>query len=505
MNKGMLWLAGRDLCLEGERRMRTSFQWLLLIVGFASSLSATDLVFAETPVPQDKPLLIERHVVDLDGMKERRIVRVLVPYSKTIYFVDMGRQFGTAVTFGLELEKSLNKDRKKQIDHVHVVFVPMPRDRLLDALNEGYGDIIIANLTVTGERLEKVDFTDPLYGEAEEVLVASPDSPAVASLDELSGQHIAVRASSSYHEHLLARNKTLSAAGRPEIVIEIMDESLEDEDLMEMVNAGLLPFTVADAHKADIWSHVFSDMKVRDDIVLSSEGKIAWAIRKNSPELKAELNAFVATHKIGTTFGNILRNTYYKQDKMVRRAYAPADVARFQRLVEIFRKHGDTYSFDYLMLMAQGYQESQLDQTRRSPRGAVGIMQMLPSTAKDKVVGISGIDKDADRNVEAGSKYLRHLIETYIDDEALLPTDRQLFAFAAYNAGSGNLRKFRQKATSMGLDPNVWFGNVENGAAAIVGRETVQYVSNIYKYYVAYSLLMQRMDEHDRAGSLSPE
>ncbi len=478
--------------------------WLLAFVGFVSSLTATEVVYAEAPVPGEKPALVERHIVDLDAMKERRIVRVLVPYSKTIYFVDMGQQFGTAVTFGLELEKSLNRDRKKQIDYIHVVFVPMPRERLLDALNEGYGDMVMANLTITDKRLEKVDFTDPLYGKAEEVLVASRDSPAVASLDELSGKHIAVRASSSYHEHLLARNNALSAAGKPEITIEVMDESLEDEDLMEMVNAGLLPFTVVDVYKADIWSHVFADMKVRNDIVLSSEGKIAWAIRKNSPKLKAELNAFVATHKVGTTFGNILRNTFYKQDKMVKRAYAPADVARFQRLVEIFRKHGDTYSFDYLMLMAQGYQESQLDQTRRSPRGAVGIMQMLPSTAKDKAVGINGIDKDADRNVEAGSKYLRHLIQTYIDDEALLPKDRQLFAFAAYNAGPGNLRKFRQKATSMGLDPNVWFGNVENGAAAIVGRETVQYVSNIYKYYVAYSLLVQRMDEHGRAGRLSP-
>ncbi len=279
-----------------------------------------------------------------------------------------------------------------------------------------------------------------------------------------------------------------------------MDESLEDEDLMEMVNADLLPFTIIDGYKADIWSHVFPDMKVRDDVVLSSQGKIAWAIRKNSPELMAELNAFVATHKVGTTFGNILRNSFFKQDKIVKRAYSPSDVERFQKLVEIFRKYGDTYTFDYLMLMAQGYQESQLDQSRRSPRGAIGIMQMLPSTAKDKVVGISGIDKDPDRNVEAGAKYLRHLIKTYIGDEALSPKDRQLFAFAAYNAGPGNLRKFREKAKTMGLDPNVWFGNVENGAAAIVGRETVQYVSNIYKYYVAYSLLVDRMGERKQVG-----
>ncbi|XAZ25460.1 transporter substrate-binding domain-containing protein [Sinorhizobium sp. B11] len=484
--------------------MRRSFwAYMLALTALGAQFPGADPALAETPAPLEKPALIDKHVIDLDAMKERRIVRVLVPYSKTIYFVDKGRQYGTAVQFGLELEKVLNKDRKKQIDHITIVFVPMPRDRLLDALNEGYGDIVMANLTITDERLTQVDFADPLYENAEEVLVSAPNSPAIASLDDLSGQHIAVRASSSYYEHLLARNKALAAAGKPEIIIDLMDESLEDEDLMEMVNADLLPFTTVDAYKADIWTHVFGDMKVRHDIVLSSQGRIAWAIRKNSPKLKADLNAFVATHKVGTTFGNILRNTFYKQDKIVKRAYSPSDVARFQTLTEIFRKYGGSYSFDYLMLMAQGYQESQLDQSRRSPRGAVGIMQMLPSTAKDKVIGISGIDKDPDRNVEAGAKYLRHLIDTYIDDEGLTPKDRQLFAFAAYNAGPGNLHKFREKAKAMGLDPNVWFGNVENAASEIVGRETVQYVSNIYKYYVAYSLLVARMEERT-AGSGQP-
>lgn len=127
-------------------------------------------------------------------------------------------------------------------------------------------------------------------------------------------------------------------------------------------------------------------------------------------------------------------------------------------------------------------------------------MQILPSVAADREIGISGIDKDPDRNVEAGAKYLRHLIDTYVNDQRLQPRDRQLFAFAAYNSGPGNLRKFRKKAKAMGLDPNIWFGNVENAASEIVRRETVQYVSNIYKYDVAYSLLVARMEE--RRGAI---
>ncbi|OCP15330.1 MULTISPECIES: lytic transglycosylase F [unclassified Ensifer] len=440
--------------------------------------------------------IIAPHLGDLDVMEKRRLIRIVVPFSKTIYFIDRGRQLGTAVEFGMALEKELNAGRKREIEKIRIAFVPVPRARLLTALEDGRGDIVMGNLTITEARLAKVDFTAPLFDEAKEVLVTGPSAPAIASVDDLSGQEVRVRKSSSYHEHLVALSAGFVKAGRAPISIKDMDENLEDEDVLEMINAGLLPWTVVDKYKADIWATVFRDIKVRDDILVSDHGQIAWAIRKDSPKLKATLDAFVKTHRVGTTFGNILKNSYYKSDKMLKRAYAPADVERFQKLVEIFRKHGDTYSFDYLMLMAQGYQESQLDQSRRSPRGAVGVMQLLPSTAADKSVGIKGIDKDQDLNVQAGSKYLRHLVDTYIADPAITPRNQLLFAFAAYNAGPGNLRKFRAKAKDMGLNPDLWFGNVENAAAEIVGRETVQYVGNIYKYYVAYGLLA----EHAKAA-----
>ncbi|MGF6176369.1 transglycosylase SLT domain-containing protein [Ensifer sp. 4252] len=439
--------------------------------------------------------IIAPHMGDLDVMEKRRLIRIIVPFSKTTYFIDRGRQLGTAVEFGTALEKELNAGRKREIEKIRVAFVPMARGRLLTALEEGLGDIVMANLTITGARLAKVDFTDPLFNEAKEVLVTGPSAPAIANLDDLSGGEVRVRTSSSYHEHLVTLSDGFVKAGRAPIPIKEMDDNLEDEDILEMVNAGLLPWAVVDGYKGSIWATVFTDIKMRDDIVVSDHGQIAWAIRKDSPQLKTALDAFAKTHRVGTTFGNMLKNAYYKSDKMLKRAYAPEDMERFQQLVEIFLKHGGTYSFDYLMLMAQGYQESQLDQSRRSPRGAVGIMQLLPSTAADKAVGIRGIDKDQNLNVEAGSKYLRYLIDTYIDDPAVTPRNRMLFAFAAYNAGPGNLRKFRAKAKDMGLDPNLWFGNVENAAAAIVGRETVQYVSNIYKYYVAYGLLAEQSQE----------
>ena len=193
-------------------------------------------------------------------------------------------------------------------------------------------------------------------------------------------------------------------------------------------------------------------------------------------------------------FASWLRKRYYTDDKMVQRAYAPQDMQRFRQLIAYFRRYGDQYSFDYLMITAQGYQESKLDQAERNKSGAVGIMQIKPSTAHEPAVAIVGIDKSAERNIEAGNKYLRFLITKYISDPDLDDTNRTLFAFAAYNAGPGGLKKFRDKARAMGLDPNVWFGNVENAAAAVVGRETVQYVSNIYRYYIAYALLTRQFD-----------
>lgn len=437
---------------------------------------------------------------DFDGMAKRRLVRIIVPFSKTLYFVDKGRAYGTSVTFANELEAVLNKDRKKEIERIRIAFIPVPRDDLLTSLKDGLGDVVMANLTITPSRLDQVDFTVPVYDKASEVLVTGPSTPstAMSSPADLGGKEVFVRTSSSYYEHLEMLNVELTAAGKPEVVIHPIDENLEDEDLMEMVNAGLLPYIIVDHYKAEIWSKVFTGITVHPEVAISTDGKIAWAIRKNSPLLKDVLDRFVSTHRVGTTFGNMLRNKFFKSDKIVKQAYSPADAERFEKLVAIFRKFGAEYSFDYLMLAAQGYQESQLDQTRRSPRGAVGIMQMLPKTAKDKAVNIADIDKDQERNIEAGAKYLRHLIDTYIPGD-LTARDRQLLAFAAYNAGPGNLRKFRQKAVAMGLSPDVWFGNVENAAAEIVGRETVQYVSNIYKYYVAYSLLTEQASDRKKA------
>jgi membrane-bound lytic murein transglycosylase MltF len=286
-------------------------------------------------------------------------------------------------------------------------------------------------------------------------------------------------------------NELFASQGLKGIELLPADEDLEDEDLLEMVNAGIFPFTIVDDHVAQIWAKLFKSITVRKDIAIYEKGAIAGAIRKNSPLLKATLNRFLQEKTATDGFATWLLNRYYTSSKMVLRAFAPEDIGRFNGLVDFFRGYGDQYSFDYLMIAAQGYQESALNQSERSSSGAVGVMQMKPSTAREPDIAIEGIEASAERNIEAGNKYLRYLITKYVNDPALDSKNQTLLAFAAYNAGPGGLQRFRERAKAMGLDPNIWFGNVENAASAIVGRETVQYVSNIYKYYIAYTVIRQ--------------
>jgi|EndMetStandDraft_7_1072992.scaffolds.fasta_scaffold02215_4 membrane-bound lytic murein transglycosylase MltF len=426
---------------------------------------------------------------DFDGMLKRRLVRILVPTDRTSFFIDKGQTLGFEAELGVELEKWLNKRHGGKAGKIYVGFVPTPRDALLTGLMSGKGDIAAGTLTVTPERRKLIDFADPWATGVREVLVTGPTATNVGSLDDLGGKTIQVRESSSYFEHLGELNKLRKSKGLEPVIVVPAARELGDEDLLEMVSAGLLPWAVVDRFKASAWAGLLPGLIIRDDIAISEGGDIAWAIRKDSPGLAKELAAFVAEHKIGTQFGNSLRARYFSSAKPLKNALAHSEAEKFSALRAFFEKYGGQFSIDPVLLAAQGYQESQLEQTRQSGAGAVGVMQIKPGTAKGKPIEVAEVASSADNNIHAGSKYLRHLADTYVDASVTDPRERVFMALAAYNAGPGNLRKFRDYAVKHGFNANVWFDNVENGAAAVVGRETVQYVGNIYKYYLAYSML----------------
>jgi membrane-bound lytic murein transglycosylase MltF len=279
------------------------------------------------------------------------------------------------------------------------------------------------------------------------------------------------------------------------------DEYLEDEDILEMVNASLIPMTVVDSHKAQFWQTIFDHITVHEDITVNTGGQIAWAFRQGSPQLKAMINEFVAGHKKGTLLGNILYKRYLRDNKWVRNSLADAEVKKFNATIAYFKKYAGQYDFDWLLVAAQGYQESGLDQSKRSPVGAIGVMQLLPSTAADPNVGIPDIHV-LENNIHAGAKYLRFLIDQYFADTTVDRLNQHLFALAAYNAGPARVADLRKEAVKIGLNPNVWFDNVEIVAARRIGRETVQYVRNIYKYYIAYRLIVDQSELQRRPAAM---
>ena len=457
-----------------------------------------------TPAPSDTesappgPAAVGTWTDDFDGMKDRRLVRMLVAYSKTFYFIDKGTQRGSTYELGMLLEKALNAGTKDRARPIRVVFIPTSRDQLLPALAAGRGDIAAANLTITPERLELVDFSAPIAGDVSEILVTPAGTTAPASAEGLSGAKVHVRRSSSYYSSLVRLNTRLKALGKAPVEIVPADENLEDEDILEMVNAGLIPATIVDSHIATFWKQIFETIELHPDVRVREGGEVAWAIRKDSPQFKQVVDAFIAKNRKGSATGNDILNRYLKSTKWVKNATADADMKRLREVTDLFKKYSDQYGFDWLLVAAQGYQESGLDQSTRSRVGAIGVMQVMPATARDRNVNIPNIH-ELEPNIHAGVKYLRFMVNEYFDEPGIDRVNRHLFAFASYNAGPNRIQRLRRVAADEGLDPNKWFNNVEVVVAREVGRETVQYVSNIYKYYLAYKLVVEKTREREAA------
>ncbi len=479
-----------------------------LIVLPVLGLIALVLLLPPPPGPQPGPpadppaaaanRFVERWTGDLEGMVERHRIRALVPYSRTFYFLDGGTQRGLTYELLKAFEERLNADLGLGTVDVEVVVIPVSRDRLIPGLIEGLGDIAAGNLTITPEREARVDFSRPILTDVSEILITGPAAPEMASLDDLSGARVHVRPSSSYYTSLLRLSAAFEAAGSAPIDLVPADEHLEDEDLLELVNAGLLPMIVMDNHKAEFWAQFFPDITLHPDIAVNTGGAIAWAFREDSPGLEAAVNAFIADNAKGSLLGNILYERYLGDRRFTETAVALGDLAAEDRVLAAIIRHAGTYGIDWPMVAAVGYQESRLDQGRQSAAGAVGVMQVLPSTAGDPNVAISAIDT-VDGNIHAGVKYLRFLHDRYFTADQMDELDRWLFTFAAYNAGPARVSGLRRSAADRDLDPDRWFRNVELVAADRIGRETVEYVRNVYRFYIAYGLIEERLALKDSA------
>jgi membrane-bound lytic murein transglycosylase MltF len=436
---------------------------------------------------------------DFDEMLERRVIRVVVPYSRTLYFNDKGKERGVTAELFRDFERYLNRRYAAKLKKrpLTLYIFPTTRDRLLPALVEGAGDIAGGNLTATPERLKTVDFLAPEDRKGvSELVVTAPGAPAIASAGDLAGKTVHVRQSSSYYESLQALNARLQKEGKAAVKLEIVPDALEDEDLLEMLNAGLVQIVIVDDWKARAWAKVLPRIQVHEDVAVAEGGHVGWAHRKNSPKLHAVLADYYKTIVKKQGLAETLLADFQSRIKQISNNTGGAEWKRFESTIALFRKYGEKYGFDPLMLAAQGFQESGLNQAARGPTGAIGIMQIMPDTGAQLRVGDIRI---AESNVHAGAKYMDKLMTEYFSDAHFSERDRPLFAFASYNCGPGNVARLRNEAARRGLDPDKWFNNVEVVVAQRIGIETTTYVRNIYKYYVAYKLQLAVLDAREKA------
>ena len=200
------------------------------------------------------------------------------------------------------------------------------------------------------------------------------------------------------------------------MVIDEAPDVLEDDDVLEMVNAGLAPITVVDDYLAEFWSQVFTGITVHRDVAVRTGGHLAVAFRKDNPRLREAVNKWLRKHGKGDAFRNIVERRYLQNVKYVKNAAADAERQKLTAVVELFKKYGAQYNVDYLLMAAQGYQESTLDQNVKSPVGAIGVMQVMPPTGKELNVGdISEVEP----NIHAGVKYMRFMMDQYFKDEPM--------------------------------------------------------------------------------------
>jgi membrane-bound lytic murein transglycosylase MltF len=463
---------------------------LLLLVLFlaVASKGGANEPDPEKPVEFDDDILFkhaETFKGDLDEMYRRGTIRVLIPYSPFNFYIIDGRAYGFEHDLMDGFEVFLNRGRDKKEMPMEVIFLPIPFEDTLDALETGKGDIVASGLTITKERLKRVEFTEPYIENVAELIISHKDQTDIQSWADMAGKKIVVMSDSSYLEHLKKINERLRTEGAKPVTIVQAEKSLRAEGLVEMVHGKLIEFTVMEKHRAANLLKLLDNVKMQEQLVVNDGGNIGWAVRKDSSLLLEKLNAFIEEQrKKGKLATNHFFQIYFKKAKPIKDSAALTFSPKTKELLPHFKQYSEKYNLPWLLMLAQGFKESSLNPSAKSKAGAIGVMQVLPDTGKD--MGFDAISA-ADNNIHAGIKYMRWIIDNYFKDERLPPSERVYFALASYNAGPNRIKRLRSKAKEYNLDPNVWFRNMEIVVQMHVGLEPVRYVSKIQKYYLYYS------------------
>jgi membrane-bound lytic murein transglycosylase F len=428
-----------------------------------------------------------RYRADLDGIRERKVLRVLTRNSASTYFVWRGKLVG--------FEYDLARRFAERIGARLQIIVAPDRTALLTWLRQGRGDIVAAGLTVTEQRAARDIAFSRSYSYAIETLVARATDSTLHEPRDLAGRTVVVRRSSAYWNtltRLQQRGIELKLVAAP--------EQLETEEIIDRVATGEYDLTVADSHILGI------ELAWRDDIrgalTLGDSIPHAWAVRSGSEKLAAAIDAFHRSEYRGL-FYNVTYNKYFRDPARIRESAAarPSASGELSPYDELIREYAARYGFDWRLIAAQTYQESRFDPQARSFAGALGLLQVMPGTARE--LGITAVG-DPEAGLHAGVKYLSQLYDRLAEIES--DEERIWFALAAYNAGYGHLQDGRRLARELGRAPDIWFGEVE-AVMPLLARseyysrarygycrcgEPVRYVRSIRQLYRAYTAALDR-------------
>jgi len=425
---------------------------------------------------------------DLPQLLKQRTIRVLVVNHPAYYFIYQSRPRGLAYDIMHEYEQRLNqkyfKDSKLKLN---ILFIPVPSSQIVNLLAQGYGDIAIGPLMIPQDQQQHVTNTEPIYSNHQLLLVSHNSVNEYKDIRQLAGKEIWVRKNSIYQQKLQMINQELTQLNKPPVHINIAADELEDYELLDMIDNKQIFMTMISDHSLRLWKRLYKNIKIHPQLAVGNKIPSTWAVRNNTPQLTLSLNQFISKHKKGSKIGNILHRRYLVRHPWLNKIIHQKFENRYLETEKIIKKYAKQYKFDWQIILAQAYQESRLNQKAVSHRGAVGVMQVLPSTANEPYINIKNIN-NVDDNIHAGVKYLHFMQQRYFSNENITQIDSLLLSFAAYNAGPAKLRRLRKRALDKGLNPNIWFNNVEKIAAEVIGRETVDYVNNIYKFYITYLL-----------------
>lgn len=439
---------------------------------------------------------------DLEDIKKDGVLRALVVYSSTSYFLYRGQAMG----FEYELLKRLAAHLDLKLE----VIVSDDLDSQFEVLNRGDVDLIAHGMTITNQRKWEVDFTEYLYLTKQVLVQKKPDNHrnmSWASLQkaliqdpiELIDDTVSIRRNSAYHERLISLSNEIGG----HILIDTLDSQLSTGEIIDMVAEGHIKYTIADENLAKINAAYKPILNI--DVPISLSQRIAWVTRKKSKDFRAVVNTWIKAQRKTTSY-NVIYNKYFKNKRSFQRRtksdYYSLKNNQISKYDHLIKTHAKNIGWDWRLLASQVYQESRFDPGAESWAGAQGLMQVMPATAE--ALGIKNIT-DPKESIRGGATYLKQIYKQLIKVPDSL--NRIKLTMAAYNCGLGHVQDAQLLAEKNGLDPNIWTDHVERMLldlslpkhynkpyikyGYVRGSEPVQYIDSIFERYEHYRTFIE--------------